>query len=90
MTAELGNGRPAGQQRGAWIDGAEVPLWEADPDQWWDVVASHVKGSFLLCRAVVPWMLLRNHGRIVNIASGQERAGFNPVYSAYGGLPRPG
>ncbi|HET6391620.1 MAG TPA: SDR family NAD(P)-dependent oxidoreductase, partial [Blastococcus sp.] len=27
------------------IDELEVPLWEADPDQWWDVVTSHVKGS---------------------------------------------
>ena len=65
------------------IDAAEVPLWEADPDQWWDVVASHIKGPFLLCRAVVPWMLLRNRGRIVNIASGQT-VRVNPVYSAYG------
>ena len=65
------------------IDAAEVPLWEADPDQWWDVVASHVRGSFLLCRTVVPWMLLRNRGRIVNIASGQS-VRVLPEYSAYG------
>ena len=54
------------------IDEFEVPLWEADPDQWWDVVSSHVRGAFLLCRAVVPWMVLRNRGRIVNLASGQS------------------
>ena len=36
------------------IDEFEVPLWEADPDQWWDVVASHVRGGYLLCRSVVP------------------------------------
>ena len=41
------------------IDAAEVPLWEADPDQWWDVVSSHVRGPFLLVRTVVPWMVLR-------------------------------
>jgi NAD(P)-dependent dehydrogenase (short-subunit alcohol dehydrogenase family) len=64
------------------IDAAEEPLWEADPDQWWDVVSSHVRGAFLLCRVVVPWMVLRNHGRIVNIASGMSvRA--RPEYSAY-------
>src|SRR5687768_6605580 len=39
------------------IDAAEVPLWEADPDQWWDVVASHVRGAQLMARAVVPGML---------------------------------
>jgi NAD(P)-dependent dehydrogenase (short-subunit alcohol dehydrogenase family) len=65
------------------IDAAEVPLWEADPEQWWDVIASHVQGAFLLCRTVVPWMLLRNRGRIVNIASGQS-VRVNPIYSAYG------
>jgi NAD(P)-dependent dehydrogenase (short-subunit alcohol dehydrogenase family) len=64
------------------IDAAEEPLWEADPDQWWDVVSSHIRGSFLLCRTVVPWMVLRNRGRIVNIASGMSvRA--RPEYSAY-------
>jgi NAD(P)-dependent dehydrogenase (short-subunit alcohol dehydrogenase family) len=64
------------------IDEAELPLWEADPDQWWKVVESHIRGGFLLCRAVVPWMVLRNHGRVVNLASGMSvRA--RPEYSAY-------
>ena len=65
------------------IDAAEEPLWEADPDQWWDVVSSHVRGSFLLCRTVVPWMVLRNRGRIINIASGQSLRA-HPDFSAYG------
>jgi NAD(P)-dependent dehydrogenase (short-subunit alcohol dehydrogenase family) len=64
------------------IDAAEEPLWEADPDQWWDVVASHIRGSFLLCRTVVPWMVLRNSGRIVNIASGMSTRP-RAEYSAY-------
>jgi len=64
------------------IDEFEVPLWEADPDQWWDVVTSHVKGSFLLCRTVVPWMVLRNRGRVVNLASGMSLRA-RPEYSAY-------
>ena len=65
------------------IDAAEEPLWEADPDQWWEVVSSHIRGSFLLCRTVVPWMVLRNRGRIINIASGQSLRA-NPEFSAYG------
>jgi NAD(P)-dependent dehydrogenase (short-subunit alcohol dehydrogenase family) len=65
------------------IDPAEEPLWEADPDQWWDVVSSHLLGPFLLCRAVVPWMVLRNQGRVVNIASGQS-VRVLPEFSAYG------
>jgi 3-oxoacyl-[acyl-carrier protein] reductase len=82
VTEELGNVDLLINNAGL-LDAAEVPLWEADPDQWWDVVASHVQGAFLLCRAVVPWMLLRNSGRVVNIASGQS-VRVNPVYSAYG------
>ncbi len=65
------------------IDAAEEPLWEADPDQWWDVVSSHIRGAFLLCRSVVPWMVLRNRGRIVNIGSGQSLR-VRPEFSAYG------
>lgn len=64
------------------IDEFEVPVWEADPDQWWDVVTSHVRGALLTVRTVVPWMVLRNSGRIVNIASGMSTRA-NPDYSAY-------
>lgn len=64
------------------IDEFEVPLWETDPDQWWDVVSSHIRGGYLLCRAVVPWMVLRNRGRVVNLGSGQGLAA-QPEYSAY-------
>ena len=64
------------------IDEFEVPVWEADPDQWWDVVSSHVRGALLTVRTVVPWMVLRNSGRVVNIASGMGTRA-NPDYSAY-------
>ena len=64
------------------IDAAEVPVWEADPDQWWDVVTSHVRGAQLMVRAVVPGMLARGHGRIVNLASGMSTRA-NRDYSAY-------
>ena len=64
------------------IDAAEVPVWEADADQWWDVVTSHVRGAQLMIRAVVPAMLGRGHGRIVNLASGMSTRA-NRDYSAY-------
>jgi len=64
------------------IDAAELPLWEVDPEQWWHVVTTHIRGGFLLARAVVPWMVLRNRGRVVNIASGMTVQA-RPEYSAY-------
>lgn len=64
------------------IDEFEVPVWEADPDQWWDVVSSHIRGAQLTIRTVLPWMVLRNSGRVVNIASGMGTRGAAD-YSAY-------
>ena len=64
------------------IDEFEVPVWEADADQWWEVVSSHIRGAQLTIRSLVPWMVLRNRGRVVNIASGLSTRA-NPDYSAY-------
>jgi 3-oxoacyl-[acyl-carrier protein] reductase len=49
---------------------AEVPLWEADPDEWWAILETNVRGPFLLARAVVPGMLARGGGRVVDLNSG--------------------
>jgi 3-oxoacyl-[acyl-carrier protein] reductase len=49
---------------------AEVPLWEADPDEWWSVLETNVRGPFLLARHVVPGMLARGGGRVVDLNSG--------------------
>lgn len=64
------------------IESTEVPLWEADPDEWWDVVETDLRGPFLFCHAVLPDMVTRGHGRIVNITTGAAIDG-RPVYSAY-------
>ena len=64
------------------IDAAEVPLWEADPDQWWSVVESQVRGPFLLAHAVVPGMVAAGGGRVIGLGSGLGTRG-SDVYSAY-------
>lgn len=64
------------------IDAAEVPVWAADSDQWWSVVTSHIRGPQLLIRAVVPTMVDRARGRVVNVVSGMGTRAV-PEYSAY-------
>ena len=45
------------------------PLWEVDPDDWWLDVRTSLGGAFNLCRSVVPRMIERRAGRIVNVTS---------------------
>ena len=54
----------------AGIETARGPLWEQDVDEWWHVFEVNVLGAMLCCRAVLPGMVGRGHGRIVNIGSG--------------------
>ena len=57
------------------------PFWEADVDGWRLVIDTNITGVFLLTKAVVPHMLERGSGRIINISVSQEtmrRKGFSP------------
>jgi NAD(P)-dependent dehydrogenase (short-subunit alcohol dehydrogenase family) len=48
----------------------ENTAWELDPGEWWHVFEVDVLGIYLCCRAVIPGMIERGRGRIVNVASG--------------------
>ena len=54
----------------AGIAGSETTAWDTDPDAWWHVFEVNVLGVYLCCRAVIPGMLERGRGRIVNVGSG--------------------
>jgi len=60
------------------------PVWEIDPDAWWFDVTVNLRGSFLCARAVLPAMVARRAGRIVNIASGTagRQLPYNTAYSS--------
>lgn len=46
------------------------PIWEADPQRWWQVVTVNVRGPFLVSRAAAPHMVRAGGGRIINLNSG--------------------
>ena len=57
------------------------PFWEANPDAWRVVIDTNLTGVFFMTRAVIPHMLKRNHGRVINISINKEtmkRKGFTP------------
>jgi NAD(P)-dependent dehydrogenase (short-subunit alcohol dehydrogenase family) len=45
------------------------PLWEVEAGDWWADVHTSLGGAFATCRAVVPGMVERRAGRIVNVVS---------------------
>jgi len=66
----------------AGLGGKAAPIWEQTDADWHNVMAVNLHGPFYLCRAVIPHMRSRNHGRIVNIASVAGKEG-NPNMTAY-------
>ncbi|HET6598600.1 MAG TPA: SDR family NAD(P)-dependent oxidoreductase [Burkholderiaceae bacterium] len=66
----------------AGITGGNAATWELDPAVWRRVIEVNLVAPYLACRAVVPRMLERGYGRIVNIASVAGKEG-NPNASHY-------
>jgi NADP-dependent 3-hydroxy acid dehydrogenase YdfG len=55
---------------------------EVDPEQWWYEIEVNLKGQFLCAQAVLPGMIQRRRGRIINLASVGGTGTF-PAISAY-------
>jgi len=56
-------------------------FWEVDPQTWQMIMATNVDGPFYMARAVVPHMLHRGTGSIINISISYQtmkRRGFSP------------
>ena len=66
----------------AGIAGPNHKSWEYPIDAWKQVIDINLTGVFLCCRAIVPYMLRQNYGRIVNISSIAGKEG-NPTASGY-------
>ena len=66
----------------AGITGATVPVQDFPLDSWTRVIDINLNGVFYCSRAIVPYMLANDYGRIVNVASVAGKEG-NPNASAY-------
>ncbi len=62
--------------------GRDVPIWESVREDWEFVFNINVVGLVLCCKAVLPGMIERRYGRIVNIASIAGKEG-NPKMAPY-------
>lgn len=66
----------------AGITGGNGKTWELAPDVWRRTVEVNLVAPYLTCRALIPGMIERGYGRIVNIASIAGKEG-NPNASHY-------
>jgi 2-dehydro-3-deoxy-L-rhamnonate dehydrogenase (NAD+) len=66
----------------AGITGGNAKLWELSPEVWQRVIDVNLVAPFLICHAIVPHMIARDTGRIINIASIAGKEG-NPNASHY-------
>lgn len=64
------------------ITGPNMTTWEYSVEDWRRVTDININGVFFCNKALVPHMLERNYGRIINIASIAGKEG-NPNASAY-------
>jgi len=60
------------------------PAWEVDPDDWWRTVEVNVRGPLLCSHAVLPGMIARRRGRIVNVVAvaAYQTAQFMSAYAS--------
>lgn len=67
---------------GAGITGPVAPMVDYPIAEWASVININLIGVFHSCRAIVPYMLKNDYGRIVNLSSVAGKEG-NPNASAY-------
>jgi len=65
--------------------GPNMPTWEYPPEAYAEVVQVGLNGTFHCCRTVVPHMMEKGYGRIVNISSVAGKEG-NPNAVAYSSM----
>lgn len=57
----------------AGVPGPFGPIWEVDPDQWWQAQAIHIRAPMLFLQRVIPAMLERGEGRMICVSAKAAR-----------------
>ena len=65
------------------IERAEVPFWECDLDEMWEVVETNLRGPLVMTHALLPAMIQRGRGHVVNVASRARAATQTGTYTGY-------
>lgn len=65
------------------IEREQLPFWEADPEEVWRVLQNNLRGPLLLTRALLPPMVQRGHGHVVNVTSRGRAATRTGTYTGY-------
>jgi len=65
------------------IESTERRFWEADREEMWAVLETNLRGPLLLTRALLPPMVQRGHGRVVNVTSRARAATRTGTYTGY-------
>ena len=64
-------------------------FWEADPEAWGRIVKANLTGAFNMARAVVPGMVARGAGKVINVSTSDQtmvRRGYSPYGPSKAGL----
>ena len=66
----------------AGIAGSNGPVVDYPVDEWNRIIDINLNGVFYICKAILPGMIVRGYGRVVNVASIAGKEG-NPNAAAY-------
>ncbi len=53
----------------AGVSHREVPTWELGPEEWDRTIAVNLRGPYLVARALLPHLLDRRQGSVINVSS---------------------